>query len=84
MEADAFAFLRGGESVGADGFVFLQGGVQAVSRVVACHIFDVRSKNVGHVVQLGSSSESAPGLDLGCLVAGWGSLAQGLGFQAGD
>jgi hypothetical protein len=41
MEADAFAFLRGEESVGADGFVFLRGGVRAISRLVACHIFDV-------------------------------------------
>ena len=41
VEADAFAFLRGGEPVGADGFVFLRGGVREVIRVVACHIFDV-------------------------------------------
>jgi len=41
VEADAFAFLQGGEPVGADGFVFLQGGVREVSHVVACHIFDV-------------------------------------------
>jgi hypothetical protein len=41
VEADAFAFLRGGEPVGADGFVFLRGEVREVIRVVACHIFDV-------------------------------------------
>jgi hypothetical protein len=41
VEADDFAFLRGGEPVGADGSVFLRGGVREVIRVVACHIFNV-------------------------------------------
>jgi hypothetical protein len=34
VEADAFAFLRGGEPVCADSFVFLQGGVREVIHVV--------------------------------------------------
>ena len=63
VEADDFAFLRGGEPVGEDGLVFLRGGVQEVICVVACHLFNVSECRACSSAE--SLSESASGAGFG-------------------